>query len=131
MAGRSAWSGEDGDRLERDLAVLGDDAEPDRAALVLRAQLALVHLQLGDEVLERDLVGVAGGALGHQVLGVDALVVIGLGLLRERREVRIGRRRRGALPLSLPLLELDAARDDRVALVVELLLAGLGAAEQA
>src|SRR5678815_2005491 len=122
MAGRSAWSGEDGDRLERDLAVLGDDPEADRAALVLRAELALVDLELGDEALERDLAGVAGGALGHQVLGVDALVVIGLGLLRERREVRI-RRRRGALAA---LLELDAARDDRVALVVELLLAGLG-----
>src|SRR5689334_3371229 len=75
---------EDRNGLERDLVILGHDAEPDRAALVLRPQLAFVDLQLRDEVLERHFIGVAGGLLRGEVLGVDPLVVIGLGLLRER-----------------------------------------------
>ena len=61
-----------------------------------------------------------------EVLGEDALVVVGL--------ATPARARRDPDPAAAPviaLVELDAALDDRVAVVVELLLAGLGAAEQA
>ena len=93
------------------LVVLADDAEPHRAALVLRLQLALVDLQLRDEVLERDLVGIAARLPRAGVLGVHALVVVRLGLLRERREIRIGARGLRVL-LVRALLELDAATGD-------------------
>src|SRR5262245_13442854 len=55
---------EDRHRLQRHFAVLGDHAKPHRPALVLGLQLALVDLQLRDEVLERHLVGVPGAPLG-------------------------------------------------------------------
>src|SRR3569623_961371 len=115
-------SGEDRDGLQRNLVVLGHDTEAHGAALVLRLELALVDLELRDEVRERDVIGRAHGLALRDVLGEHALVVVGLRLLRGRREIGIG----GRLLAFLGLLELDAARDDRVALVVDLLLAGLG-----
>src|SRR5512140_289558 len=118
---------EDRHGLEGDLAVLHHDAEPDRAALVLRLELALVDLELGDEVLERDLVGVAGCLPRREIFGVDPLVIVGLRLLGERGEIRI-RCRRPCAPFTL--VELDAALDDRVALFVELFLARLGPAQE-
>src|SRR5262249_61794593 len=125
-----AWStsmlpSDNGYRLQRHLIALRLHPEADRLAVVLLLQVCLVQAELGDEALVRDALHLLSHTLARlDVLGVDALVVVGLRLLRERDHVGIARHARP----GLLVLEHELRR--RRALLAEVVVARLRAAEQ-